>query len=365
MFNNVYKNRTVLVTGHTGFKGTWLCNWLIKLEANVIGYSIDLPSTPCHFSISGIEDRITSYKGDIQDIVYFEEICSIHKPEIIFHLAAQAIVRTSFINPRETMLTNILGTTNVLEVARNSNFIKALVLITSDKCYENVEWTYGYREIDTLGGEDPYSASKGCAEIVAHSYMRSFFKLDKTFVATARAGNVIGGGDWAKDRIVPDSIKAWSESKEVEIRNPLATRPWQHVLEPLSGYLQLGSELLLKNKDVKNQSFNFGPDSFVNKTVVELLNEMKIHWSSVKWNIQTDQTQYKEAGLLKLCCDKAQHSLDWYPSLTFQETVEFTVTWYKTYYESELKTNELFQLTSNQIDAFIEKAKQRQRKWSL
>lgn len=364
MFSNVYKGKTVLVTGHTGFKGTWLCSWLIKLGANVVGYSIGLPSKPSHFEELNLESKIKHYTGDIGDFEYFKKICDENKPEIVFHLAAQALVRLSYTEPRETMITNIIGITNILEIARKTDFIKSLIIITSDKCYDNVEWTYGYREIDRLGGEDPYSASKGCAEIVTHSYMKSFFKSNQSFIATARAGNVIGGGDWAKDRIVPDSIKAWSENKDVEIRSPYATRPWQHVLEPLSGYLLLGSELYLQNLLVKNESFNFGPESNVNKTVEQLLNEMGTLWSSVKWHITGDQSNFKEAGLLKLCCDKAHHTLEWYPTMSFEETVEFTVSWYKEFYESDLKGEKLFQLTTSQIDKYINKAILRKRTWT-
>ncbi len=364
MFNNVYKGKTVLVTGHTGFKGTWLCSWLIKLGANVVGYSIGLPSKPSHFEELNLESKIKHYIGDISDFELLRNICIENKPEIVFHLAAQALVRLSYTEPRETMITNIIGITNILEIARTTEFIKAAIIITSDKCYDNVEWTYGYREIDRLGGEDPYSASKGCAEIVTHSYMKSFFKSNQTFIATARAGNVIGGGDWAKDRIVPDSIKAWSENKDVEIRSPYATRPWQHVLEPLSGYLLLGSELYLQNLLVKNESFNFGPESNVNKTVEQLLNEMGTLWSSVKWHITGDQSNFKEAGLLKLCCDKAHHILEWYPTMSFEETVEFTVSWYKEFYESDLSGEKLFQLTTSQIDQYIDKAKLRKRTWT-
>jgi len=364
MFNNVYKGKTVLVTGHTGFKGTWLCSWLVKLGANVVGYSIGLPSKPSHFEELNLKSKIKNYFGDVCDFSLFEKICDEHKPEIVFHLAAQALVRLSYSEPRETMITNIIGVTNILEIARKTNYIKSLIIITSDKCYNNVEWTYGYREIDQLGGEDPYSASKGCAEIIAHSYMKSFFKKTQTFIATARAGNVIGGGDWAKDRIVPDSIKAWSENKDVEIRSPYATRPWQHVLEPLSGYLLLGSELYLQNQKVKNESFNFGPESNVNKTVEQLLNEMSKSWSSVKWHISGDQSFMKEAGLLKLCCDKAHHLIGWYPTMSFDETVEFTISWYKNYYDSKLKGENLFQFTSSQIDEYINKARIRKRIWT-
>lgn len=363
MFKNIYQGKTVLVTGHTGFKGTWLCSWLLQLGAKVIGYSNGIPSSPSHFIEIGLKSKLKHYTGDVCDLSMFKKVCEENKPEIVFHLAAQALVRLSYTEPKETILTNVIGVTNILEIARTSNYIKSLIIITSDKCYDNVEWTFGYREIDRLGGEDPYSASKGCAEIVANSYMNSYFKDDRIFIATARAGNVIGGGDWAKDRIVPDSVRAWSSNNQVEIRSPNATRPWQHVLEPLSGYLMLGSELWLQNNDTKNQSFNFGPDASVNKTVEQLLVEMEKNWSAVKYKITENNTHMKEAGLLKLCCDKAHHLLDWYPTFTFEETVQFTVEWYKTYYEGIHSSEDLYTFTQSQIIEYTQRAISRGKRW--
>lgn len=364
MFENIYIGKRVLITGHTGFKGSWLSTWLLKLGAQVYGYSLDIPSTPSHFSELAIEKKIVHQFGDIRDIISLKSFISHSKPEIIFHLAAQPIVRRSFSDPTETFSTNIMGVANILEVARVTDCINSVVIITSDKCYENVEWTYGYRETDRLGGEDPYSASKGCTEIVAKSYMRSFFKDDRLYVATVRAGNVIGGGDWADSRLIPDAIKAWAQNGTLTIRNPHSTRPWQHVLEPLSGYLLVGSYLLKKNLNCKNESFNFGPDSKTNKTVEEVLTEMSIYWKNVKWKVESSEINPKEAGLLKLCCDKAQHHLNWFPTLDFQETIEFTMSWYKTFYE---RTNhkKIFDVTSEQIDKYIEKAQKKDLKWTL
>lgn len=365
MFNNTYKNKKVLITGHTGFKGSWLATWLIQLGAEVIGYSKDIPTTPSHFEALNLKKYIKHYIGDVRNYSNLKSICDIEKPEIVFHLAAQALVRKSYLNPRETVEINTIGVTNVLEVARNTDYIKSLVIITSDKCYNNVEWIYGYREIDMLGGEDPYSASKGCAEIIAKAYMKSFFHEGETFVATTRAGNVIGGGDWAEDRIVPDSVKAWSEGKVVTIRSPRATRPWQHVLEPLSGYLQLGAELYNRNISCKNQAFNFGPNGDVTKTVEALLIEMKKNWDSVVWNIDVPKNnKMKEAGLLKLNCDKASLYLDWNPTMGFEKTVEFTVLWYKNFYVNEKKIT-ILEFTEKQIKEYCELANVKGVKWSL
>lgn len=363
MYENIYKNKRVLVTGHTGFKGSWLASWLNKLGAEVYGFSIDIPSQPSHYQELELDKEITSQFGDVRNYAEFKAFTDSCKPEIIFHLAAQPIVRKSFSNPLETIETNVLGVSNILEIAKNLDDIKSLVIITSDKCYENVEWTFGYREIDAVGGEDPYSASKGAAEIIASSYMRSFFSDDKVYVATVRAGNVIGGGDWAKDRLIPDAVKAWSKLNPLIIRNPNATRPWQHVLEPLSGYLQIGAELIKRNPKCKNQSFNFGPDSTVNKTVVEVLEEMSHYWNNVNWKVEDNKNNHKEAGLLKLCCDKAHHFIQWFPTLSFKETIEFTMKWYENFYNSssEVSTKEQTQM---QINLYCQLAKERGIKWS-
>jgi len=352
MFNNVYKNRKVLITGHTGFKGSWLAAWLIQLGAEVYGYSIDIPSQPSHFEKLGLDKQMISTFGDVRDINALKAFTDKHKPEIVFHLAAQPIVRRAFANPLETIQTNVIGVSNILEIARNVDYIESVVIITSDKCYENVEWTFGYREVDQLGGEDPYSASKGAAEIIASTYMRSYFKDNRVFVATVRAGNVIGGGDWAKDRLIPDAVRAWSINEPLVIRNPSATRPWQHVLEPLSGYLLVGSELIRKNVLCKNQSFNFGPDSNVNKTVEQVLSEMSKSWQNVKWEVVPDKNNHKEAGLLKLCCDKAHHLINWYPTLSFEETIEFTMSWYRNFYGNNSNFN-VSEYTNHQINSYI------------
>ncbi|MHA8076050.1 CDP-glucose 4,6-dehydratase [Aquirufa sp. TARAVU-A1A] len=364
MFKSIYKNKRVLVTGHTGFKGSWLTTWLLNLGAEVAGYSISIPTTPSHFEELGLENRIQHFIGDIRDYAHLLRVCEEFKPEFIFHLAAQPLVRYSYENPKETFEVNMLGTLNILEVIRQLNdVIKVGVIITSDKCYDNVEWVYGYREDDKLGGEDPYSGSKGAAELVAKSYMKSFFTNGYPNVCTTRAGNVIGGGDWAKDRIVPDIVRSWSNNKSVEIRNPNSTRPWQHVLEPLSGYLCVGAELYEEHSTHKNQAFNFGPDSNVNKNVGELIDEMKILWAdSPGWqNIQISDEK-KEANLLKLSCDKANIQLSWYPIMDFSETIEFTMKWYSHFYFEE---KAVFEFTQNQIGLYAEKAKKKGIKWAV
>ena len=363
MFKNVYKNKKVLVTGHTGFKGSWLSMWLLNLGAKVIGYSDEIPTNPSHFSNLNLEKKINHNIGDVRDFENFKRIIEKTSPEIIFHLAAQPLVRKSYRNPLETIQVNTMGVANLLEIARVTDNIKSIVVITSDKCYENVEWTWGYRENDKLGGDDPYSASKGCAELIAKTYMHSFFKNKNTNIATARAGNVIGGGDWAEDRIVPDSMVAWSKNYNVKIRSPLSTRPWQHVLEPLSGYLHLGAELYLDNKKLKNETYNFGPDASVNQTVEDLLKEMKKHWDNVSWKIETDKlSNIKEAGLLKLSCDKVYDHLKWETTLDFSKTIELTVIWYKKYYANN---NSISELTFNQINDYCDIACRKKLKWTI
>ncbi len=360
-----YKNKKVLITGHTGFKGSWLVTWLLNLGAEVAGFSDEIPTNPSHFDVLGLKNKIHHYFGDIRDYEKLLSVCKKFKPEIVFHLAAQPLVRKSYINPKITFEVNVLGTLNVLEVLKEmKNEINASVIITSDKAYENVEWIYGYKEDDKLGGDDPYSGSKGAAELIINSYIKSFFQDDSLYISVARAGNVIGGGDWAQDRIIPDSIISWSKSQTLKIRSPYATRPWQHVLEPLSGYLHLGIELLRKNNICKNQAYNVGPDSNLNKTVEELLLEMKKYWQSVKWKIDIPkESNMKEAGLLKLTCDKINNHLKWYPTLDFSKTIEFTVKWYKNFYSNS--NLDIYKLTSNQIKEYTKLAKEKQIKWTI
>jgi CDP-glucose 4,6-dehydratase len=288
------------------------------------------------------------------------------KPEIVFHLAAEPIVKTCLDNPKDAFDTNLGGSVNIFEAIRRVDGIKSAVIITSDKCYENVEWDYGYREDDRLGGKDPYSASKACVELAFSAYYRSYFSHNKELrISTSRAGNVIGGGDWAKDRIIPDCVRATASKKDLIIRSPHATRPWQLVLEPLSGYLTLGAELYLDRESAKNlngQAFNFGPSTEVEVTVEGVLSEMKAHWNAISWKVDhADQYAKKEAGVLKLSCDRALRRLSWKPVLSFKETMKFTTEWYMQW----LNGANIQQLSNDQIDSYVKLARERNLSWTL
>lgn len=333
-FNDAYRGRRVLVTGHTGFKGSWLALWLCELGAKVAGYSLDIPTQPSNFEALGLATQLDHHFGDIRDRAAFARVVDEFRPEVIFHLAAQSLVQRSYSDPALTFETNTMGMVSVLECIRTRPWIEAAVLITSDKAYRNEEWCWGYKETDVLGGPDPYSSSKGCADLIAHSYYESFLKHTPTRMAVTRAGNVIGGGDWAADRIVPDCIRAWTERMAVTVRSPQATRPWQHVLEPLSGYLWLGARLLADQSGLDGEAFNFGPDSAVNQTVAQLLEAMVKRWPGVAWQVPAGTEKGgHEATLLKLSCDKALFHLSWRAVLQFEETVEFTVNWYRNWLE--------------------------------
>jgi len=333
-FNRVYRGKKVLVTGHTGFKGSWLSLWLIKLGAEVIGYSLDPPTKPSHFELLNLD--MVSIIGDIRDRDNLNTTFKTYKPDIVFHLAAQPLVRYSYINPVETFETNVIGTINVFEACKNTESVRAIVNITSDKCYENKEWIWGYRENDPMGGHDPYSASKGCAELVTSSYRRSFFTPDdygkkhNILLASVRSGNVIGGGDWGEDRLIPDVVKAISKNEKLYIRNPKATRPWQHVLEPLSGYLMLGQKLLEGRKDFAD-AWNFGPNEESHINVETVVKSMKERWDRFEYEIDTESNPH-EAKLLKLDCSKAHTLLCWKPVWDFEKSLDVTVRWYKEYY---------------------------------
>lgn len=362
MFNQFYKNKKVLVTGHTGFKGSWLTHWLCEMGAEVVGFSLDVPTTPSHFLHLGLDQRIKDLRGDIRDAKLFSDVLATEKPDILFHLAAKAIVRECMENPKEAFLTNTLGTIHVLEALRATPSLQAAVLITSDKCYENVEWDYGYREIDRLGGKDPYSASKAAAEIAFRAYYESYLKSTLPAVATVRAGNVIGGGDWARDRIVPDCMRSWSEKKPVLLRNPQSTRPWQHVLEPLSGYLALAQQLAQKNKDCLGESFNFGPKETVVQPVSELIAALSSEWEFNRFEAAPhwQEAAKGEARLLKLSCDKALARLKWRPVLDFHETAQMTSHWYAEYYN---QPNKAAKLSSDNIDSYCRLASERNLPW--
>jgi CDP-glucose 4,6-dehydratase len=364
MYRKRYYRKRVLVTGNTGFKGTWLTSWLLSLGAEVIGLSKDVPTSPAMFDELKLAKHIRHYEIDIRDLVAVTKIMERERPDFIFHLAAQSIVSVSYLDPVETFTSNTVGTMNILEALRHVNWPCVAVLITSDKCYDNVEWVWGYKETDNLGGKDIYSSSKGAAELVIKSYVKSFFQSNNhpVRIGIGRAGNVIGGGDWAKDRIVVDCMTAWSKDELVEIRSPQATRPWQHVLEPLSGYLALGAELA-GNSELHGEAFNFGPRAEQNRRVVELLGDLSEHWGfdDVEQAYRvTGNLLFNEAGLLKLNCDKALFYLKWEPTLDYQETIQFVGQWYYTFYRKHL---DMYDFTLEQILQYEKLAETRGRVW--
>lgn len=331
MTYDIFKDSTVLVTGHTGFKGSWLCEWLLMLGAKVHGYSLEPPTEPNLFGQLNLAPRIASHTiADIRDLDRLSGVVREVRPDFVFHLAAQPLVRLSYEKPIETFETNVMGTANLLEACRGLEGNCSVVCITTDKCYENLETPRPYREDDPMGGYDPYSASKGCDEILISSYRRSFFNSPSSnvWLASARAGNVIGGGDWAKDRIVPDTMRALSEGRTIPVRNKISTRPWQHVLEPLNGYLTLAAALAKRERfaDVAS-GFNFGPDPSDNRSVKELVEEI-LKSTKGSWEDKSDPNAVHEAGLLNLDISKADRILHWKPHWKFAETVKNTVTWY-------------------------------------
>jgi CDP-glucose 4,6-dehydratase len=334
-FSDVYRGRRVLVTGHTGFKGSWLTEWLLGLGAEVVGYSLGPPTSPALFVQLSLAGRLHHLLGDVRDQVALARAVQETKPTCIFHLAAQPIVRTSYAQPVETYATNVMGTVNLLEAVRQADRPCVVVVITTDKCYENREWVHSYRENDSLGGHDPYSSSKGCCELVVSAYRHSFFSAPNSPVrlASARAGNVVGGGDWAADRIVPDCIRALQRGEPIAVRNRHATRPWQHVLEPLSGYLWLGAcltrpELAPGGSRPPATAFNFGPAITANRSVAGLVEEILRHWPG-RWEDRSDPQAVHEASLLNLATDKAYHLLGWRPVWDFATSIEQTVRWYR------------------------------------
>jgi len=359
-----YLDKTVIITGHTGFKGAWLTAWLKHLGANVVGIALDPPSEPSHFNVAKMADGMLDLRIDVRDKVSLEKAIIDVQPDFVFHLAAQALVRHSYDDPIKTWQTNVMGTLHLLEALRKLEKPCSAVIITSDKCYDNVEWVWGYRETDALGGPDPYSASKGAAELAIRSYIKSYFSKtsNKVRIASARAGNVIGGGDWAIDRIVPDCVKAWSNNSEVELRNPHSTRPWQHVLEPLSGYLNLAATLS-NQPELHGEAFNFGPPAQQNHSVLELVEQMSLYWNKVRWKdiSQKDLGPY-ESGLLKLNCDKALHFLRWHAVMEFEDTVQMTAEWYRDFYQAPVSISST---TYSQIDAFTAMARQKKLEWSF
>jgi CDP-glucose 4,6-dehydratase len=355
MFDGIYRGRKILVTGHTGFKGSWLSLWLSALGAEVIGLSLPPATSPNHWDL--LKLNIESHFVDIRDENTLRNKIHAINPEMIFHLAAQPFVRRSYKEPLETWSTNVMGTANVLNSARDLNQLDAVVVVTTDKCYENKEWVWGYREIDPLGGHDPYSASKGGSELVTASFRNSFFNLPTgALIASARAGNVIGGGDWSEDRLIPDLIRSIDSNNPLHIRSPNATRPWQHVLECLSGYLALGQQLLQGNKAYA-EAWNFGPERDGNRQVKEILQTIKKHIPGFQWS-QLEDHQLHEAQLLHLDSGKAREYLSWKPVWSFEEGMETTATWYKAWLDGKEVISE------TQLKAYCNLARERGLKWA-
>ena len=361
---NCFNGKKVIVTGHTGFKGSWLSLWLNTLGADVYGISIDVPTKPSHFLCTDLSSHVNDYRIDITDLIALRNLINDIQPDFVFHLAAQSLVRQSYKDPLETITTNAIGSANILESLRVLNKKVVAIMITSDKVYDNIDSVWGYRESDRLGGKDPYSASKGMAELAIRSYFESFFNKPDSNVrlGITRAGNVIGGGDWASDRIVPDCMSAWARGEEVDVRSPRATRPWQHVLEPLSGYLTLAMNLT-NNSFYHGRAYNFGPTSNQDYPVSDLISEMSKYWKQVKWNdISNNKVHPHEADLLKLNCDRALFDLNWRPTLEFKETVRMTVEWYKKYYQNKEKS--MYDFSIGQMNEYVKLAKSKDIAWT-
>jgi CDP-glucose 4,6-dehydratase len=349
-----WAGKKVFLTGHTGFKGSWLSLWLQHLGAELLGFSLQPPTNPSLFELAQVEQGMTSVIGDVRDLASLQNAMENFQPEIVIHMAAQPLVRQSYQAPAETYAINVLGTVNLLEAVRHTNSVRAVVNITSDKCYENREWVWGYREQDALGGYDPYSSSKACAELVAAAYRNSFFNPSQyedhgIALATTRAGNVIGGGDWAADRLVPDILRALTQDKSLLIRNPLATRPWQHVLEPLNGYLML-AERLYTDGVTYAESWNFGPDDVNVKPVAWIADYLYSYWGAGQtWKRDASTAHVHENTLLKLDSSKAHTRLDWHPQLDLKTSLEWIVDWTK----AHQRGNDMQVYTKQQIQQFM------------
>jgi len=365
-FGDIYRGKRVLITGHTGFKGSWLSEWLFSLGAEVTGFALAPATSPALFEQLGLSARLRHTLGDVRDLAEVRSVVEESKPDFVFHLAAQPLVRLSYDQPVATYATNVMGTVNVLEAVRQAGRPCVVVAITTDKCYENKEWVYSYREEDPMGGYDPYSSSKGAAELVISAYRRSYFSAPDSLVrvASARAGNVIGGGDWALDRIVPDCVRALQKGELIPVRNKVATRPWQHVLEPLSGYLWLGACLANPQLSSFNSQlasgFNFGPALSSNRTVADLVQEILKHWPG-RWDDKSDPKAVHEAKLLNLATDKAYHFLNWSPVWSFSETIAQTANWYL---RADSAATSIRQLTAGQIQAYAQAAQALGLRWT-
>ena len=355
---NFFYKKTVIVTGHTGFKGSWLSLWLKIFGAKVIGISINIPSGYSHFKVIKLQNKIKHIEMDIRNLQMLKKTFKKYQPDYVFHLAAQALVKKSYSDPTYTWTTNTIGTLNVLESLRELKKKCIAVIITSDKSYKNLEIKRGYKEDDILGGKDPYSASKASAELAIQSHISSFFLLNKTkvLIGIARAGNVIGGGDWSKYRLIPDCVKSWSKNKKVLLRNPNSTRPWQHVLEAIVGYLQLAASIK-KNKRLHGEVFNFGPSNTKNYKVLFVVKLMRKYWDKVSWKIaDKSKNSFYESKLLKINSNKAKVKLKWKSILTFNETINMVTEWYKNYYTHPKK---IYKTSFNQIKQYENLLKKR------
>ncbi len=360
-----YREKTVLVTGHTGFKGTWLSMWLSAIGARVVGYSLEPNTKPSVFEATYPESRVIHIIGDVRDEKHLQDVFQTYNPEFVFHLAAQPLVRLSYKDPKTTYETNVMGLVNLLEVIRKTSSVRVIINVTSDKVYENKEWFWGYSENDPLGGYDPYSSSKGCSELITAAYRRSFFNPNKfsehgVALSSVRAGNAIGGGDWCEDRIIPDSIRSLVNKEPIEVRNPQAIRPWQHVLEPLSGYLWLGA-LMYNNGADYASTWNFGPKAYQTMTVGELVEQAIKIWGEGSWfSPKKAFSQPHEANYLNLDCSKAYHMLKWHGLMDIEETVMLTINWYKSYYTAP---DDAYNLCLGQIKNYIAMAKNSNMEW--
>jgi CDP-glucose 4,6-dehydratase len=355
-FGDIYRGKRVLVTGHTGFKGSWLSLWLNQQGAEVVGISLAPETQPNHWNLLNLDLTVQHHELDIRNAMEVAGVFKAAQPEVVFHLAAQPLVRRSYRAPLETWSTNVMGTANVLEACRQTRSVRAILVVTTDKCYENQEWAWGYRETDRLGGHDPYSASKAGSELVAANYRKSYFNTDGApLLATARSGNVIGGGDWSEDRLIPDLVRAMAAQQSLEIRSPNATRPWQHVLESLSGYLLLVQQLIegAKNFDC---AWNFGPERSSNHSVADVLNTLQAHWPEMQWH-QTAAPQPHEANLLHLDSAKANGQLGWQPVWNLDTTLEKTADWYRIFQSSQTA------ISPQQLAHYVEAAQKAQVVW--
>ncbi|MCB9231941.1 MAG: CDP-glucose 4,6-dehydratase [Bacteroidia bacterium] len=353
MFEGVFKSKKVFITGHTGFKGAWLTLWLQTLGAEVAGFSAGIPTEPSLFSLLNLSSTLHDLRGDIRDQAALQQAILTAQPDFVFHLAAQAIVSTSYQQPVDTFSANVMGTVHVLDALRKLDKPCTAIIVTSDKCYENREWEFGYRESDPLGGKDPYSASKAAAELAINAWYHSFFQDSGVRVLSVRSGNVIGGGDWAPNRVVPDCIRSWQEGRPVVLRSPGAIRPWQHVLEPLAGYL-LAAQHGSTNPGLNGQAFNFGPRPDQTCSVEDMVKGLARHWPGLKEEnafITTPNLEFKESRLLKLSWEKAWQDLGWKPKLVLQTTLKMTAEWYQAL-ESGLRENDLREFTLRQIREF-------------